>query len=185
MARLMVLCKVINMYLGDGGCPEVQTSPIYSPSFVFLHRNPMNLERMLIGYKPKGFLMEKSKRNYWNRLDLSITSGHTTAVVKHWTGRVVCKASTKEWAVKKFLYNYTDAAALQIVAKVLCQRALQERTVTLFIICGGQAQSTDSRGCMSIAIPSRSTVLFCFLHLFRNWLRLSQIWWFQCLPNSS
>ena len=47
----------------------------------------MNLERMLIGYKPKGFQMEKSKRAYWNRLDLSITGGHTTAIVKHWTGR--------------------------------------------------------------------------------------------------
>ena len=47
----------------------------------------MNLERMLIGYKPKGFQMEKSKRAYWNRLDLSIKGGHTTAVVKHWTGR--------------------------------------------------------------------------------------------------
>ena len=50
----------------------------------------MNLERMLIGYKPKGFQMEKSKRAYWNRLDLSIKGGHTTAVVKHWTGREDC-----------------------------------------------------------------------------------------------
>ena len=39
--------------------------------------------------------------------------------------REVCRASTKEWAINKFLYNYTDAAALQIVAKVLGQRALQ------------------------------------------------------------
>ena len=38
--------------------------------------------------------------------------------------REVCRASTKEWAINKFLYNYTDAAALQIVAKVLGQRAL-------------------------------------------------------------
>ena len=52
-------------------------------------RNPMNLERMLIGYKPKGFPMERNKRAYWNRLDLGIKGGHTTAVVKHWTGREV------------------------------------------------------------------------------------------------
>ena len=39
----------------------------------------------------------------------------------------MCRASTKEWAINKFLYNYTDAAALQIVAKVLGQRALQVR----------------------------------------------------------
>lgn len=93
----------------------------------------MNLERMLIGYKPKGFQMEKSKRAYWNRLDLSIKGGHTTAVVKHWTGREVCRASTKEWAINKFLYNYTDAAALQIVAKVLGQRALQTGISEVFL----------------------------------------------------
>ena len=52
-------------------------------------RNPMNLERMLIGYKPKGFPMERNKRAYWNRLDLGIKGGHTTAVIKHWTGREV------------------------------------------------------------------------------------------------
>ena len=47
----------------------------------------MNLEKMLIGYKPKGFFMERGKRDFWNRLDLSMSGGHTTAVVKHWTGR--------------------------------------------------------------------------------------------------
>ena len=47
----------------------------------------MNLEKMLIGYKPKGFQLERNKRAYWNRLDLSMSGGHTTAVIKHWTGR--------------------------------------------------------------------------------------------------
>ena len=45
----------------------------------------------------------------------------------------MCRASTQEWAIKKFLYNYTDAAALQIVAKVLGQRALQVRGVCMKI----------------------------------------------------
>ena len=31
------------------------------------NRNPMNLEKMLIGRKPQGFTLEKKKRNYWNR----------------------------------------------------------------------------------------------------------------------
>jgi hypothetical protein len=49
----------------------------------------------------------------------SISSQHTTATVTHWTGRPVCSASTQEWAIKKFLYNYTDVAAVTIVGKVI------------------------------------------------------------------
>ena len=79
----------------------------------------MNLEKMTIGYKPSGFPMERRKRNYWNTLDLSISSQHATATVTHWTGRTVCMASTKEWAIRKFLYNYTDNAALKCVGKVI------------------------------------------------------------------
>ena len=37
------------------------------------NRNPMNLEKMTIGYKPSGYPMERRNRNYWNALDLSIT----------------------------------------------------------------------------------------------------------------
>ena len=46
-------------------------------------------------------------------------SQHVTATVTHWTGRTVCSASTKEWAIRKFLYNYTDNAALKCVAKII------------------------------------------------------------------
>ena len=89
------------------------------------NRNPMNLEKMTIGYKPSGFPMERRKRNYWNALDLSISSQHATATVTHWTGRTVCMASTKEWAIRKFLYNYTDNAALKCVGKIIGQRCLE------------------------------------------------------------
>jgi hypothetical protein len=65
------------------------------------NRNPMNLERMQIAYQPRGFPLERVSRKYWNKLDLSISNGHTTAVIKHWTGRTVCKASTKEWAIRQ------------------------------------------------------------------------------------
>lgn len=83
------------------------------------NRNPMNLEKMRIGYKPSGFLVDKGKRDYWNGLTLSISGQHTTAAIKHWTGRKVCSASTQEWAIQKFLYSNTDLAAVKIVAKVL------------------------------------------------------------------
>lgn len=95
------------------------------------NRNPMNLEKMRIGYKPTGFLADKGKRNYWNGLTLSISGQHTTASVKHWSGRKVCSASTREWAIHKFLYSNTDIAAVKIVAKVLGNI----ETLTMEITC--------------------------------------------------
>ena len=59
------------------------------------NRNPMNLERMRIGAKPQGFLLEEKTRKYWNKLELEISNAHTTAVVTHWTGRLVARASTQ------------------------------------------------------------------------------------------
>ena len=59
-----------------------------------------------------------------SRLDLTISQKHTTALVTHWTGRVVCRASTAEWAISKFLYSNTDLAAIEIVGKVIGQRCL-------------------------------------------------------------
>merc|ERR1719282_845422 len=67
----------------------------------------MNLEKMLIGKKPRGFDLENRSRNYWNKLELEISNNHTTAVVTHWTGRVVAKAST------------------QVVGQVISQRCLE------------------------------------------------------------
>ena len=89
------------------------------------NRNPMNLEKMRIGYKPTGFLADKKNREHWNALELSISGTHTTATVTHWTGRNVCSASTKEWAIQKFLYNYTDLAALKIVGQVIGNRKVE------------------------------------------------------------
>merc|ERR1712029_327120 len=85
----------------------------------------MNLEKMRIGFKPSGFPTEARNRSYWNSLDLELTSTHTTATVTHWSGRKVAAASTKEWAIRKFLYNYTDMAALKCVGKIIGQRCLE------------------------------------------------------------
>ena len=38
------------------------------------NRNPMNLERMGIGYRPQGFPLERLERNYWNKLVLNTKS---------------------------------------------------------------------------------------------------------------
>ena len=49
-----------------------------------------------------------------------------TATVTHWTGRIVCRASTKEWAIRKFLYNYTDNAAVKGVGKIIGNEQLKD-----------------------------------------------------------
>merc|ERR1719158_1807663 len=85
----------------------------------------MNLEKMLIGKKPRGWELENRNRNYWNKLELEISNAHTTAVVTHWTGRVVARASTREWPIRQFLYNLTDQAALKVVGQVISQRCLE------------------------------------------------------------
>ena len=36
------------------------------------NKNPMNLEKMLIGKKPRGWELEHRNRNYWNKLELSL-----------------------------------------------------------------------------------------------------------------
>ena len=89
------------------------------------NKNPLNLEKMLIGKKPRGFDMENKTRQYWNKLELEISGAHTTATVTHWTGRVVARASTQEWSIRQFLYNLTDQAALKVVGQVISQRCLE------------------------------------------------------------
>merc|ERR1719499_315843 len=89
------------------------------------NKNPMNLEKMLIGKKPRGWDLENRSRNYWNKLELEISNNHTTAIVTHWTGRLVARASTQEWSIRQFLYNLTDGAALKVVGQVISQRCLE------------------------------------------------------------
>merc|ERR1719367_691717 len=85
----------------------------------------MNLEKMLTGKKPRGWELENRNRNYWNKLELEISNNHTTAIVTHWTGRMVARASTQEWSIRQFLYNLTDGAALKVVGQVISQRCLE------------------------------------------------------------
>merc|ERR1719242_635834 len=80
---------------------------------------------MLIGAKPQGWSLENKSRQFWNKLELEISNAHTTAVVTHWTGRVVARASTQEWSIRQFLYNLTDQAALKVVGQVISQRCLE------------------------------------------------------------
>ena len=107
------------------------------------NRNPMNLEMMRIGKKPRGFDLENKSRNYWNKLELEISGNHTTAVVTHWTGRVVARASTQEWPVRQFLYNLTDQAALKVVGQVISQRCLETGVSEVYLDVSDEEKSKE------------------------------------------
>ncbi|KAL1501448.1 hypothetical protein ABEB36_006765 [Hypothenemus hampei] len=93
---------------------------------VFVNRNPRNLERMRIGYRPDGYHVEKPlKYNYWHKLFLSISTRHVTASINHFENGEVLKASTKEWCIKKYLYKGNDTAAYINLGRVLGMRCLQ------------------------------------------------------------
>lgn len=36
-------------------------------SNTFINRNPRNLEKLRIGYKPDGYHVDKSGKNYWHK----------------------------------------------------------------------------------------------------------------------
>jgi len=119
----------------------------------------MNLEKMRIGFKPSGFPSESRNRSFWNSLDLYISGHHTTAIVTHWTGRKVCQASTKEWAIRKFLYNYTDIAALKCVGTVIGQRCLETGISEVYLQLSPQELQKERMGNFVKAIKETGLIL--------------------------
>ena len=45
----------------------------------------------------------------------------------------MCRASTREWALRRFLYNNTDAAAVQAVGRVVGQRCLETGVAEVYL----------------------------------------------------
>ncbi|XP_045465356.1 39S ribosomal protein L18, mitochondrial [Harmonia axyridis] len=91
----------------------------------FINRNPRNLEKLRIGYKPDGYHLEAPGRIYWHKLELMESGRYVVAVVKHFKNGEVLKASTSEWPIKKRLYRYNDVSAYINLAKVLGDRCVK------------------------------------------------------------
>lgn len=89
------------------------------------NRNPRNLEKLTIGYKPDGWHLEKPGRSYWHKIVLEVTGRNVTASVQHFSGTVPVTASTKEWAIKKYLYSTLDKAAYTNLGRILGRRCLE------------------------------------------------------------
>ena len=104
----------------------IKTVYNFSTQAGFVHnRNPRNLEKLTIGYKPNGWHLEKPGRSYWHKLTLDISGKNITASVQHFSGTVPVTASTKEWAIKKHLYSTLDKAAYSNLGRILGRRCLE------------------------------------------------------------
>lgn len=83
------------------------------------NRNPRNLEKLRIAYKPRGYYLEKTNRCFWHKLELDPSAKYVTAIVKHYEAGPVITASTSEWAIKKQLFKTNDTSAYINLARVI------------------------------------------------------------------
>ncbi|XP_017867000.1 PREDICTED: 39S ribosomal protein L18, mitochondrial [Drosophila arizonae] len=100
------------------------TTPSADSNYV-VNRNPRNLERLRIGYKPTGYHLEKPGRSYWHTLEINTSGRYVSADVKHFENGTILSASTSEWAIKQQLYKTNDTPAFVNLGRVLAQRCLQ------------------------------------------------------------
>ncbi|XP_050524993.1 39S ribosomal protein L18, mitochondrial isoform X2 [Daktulosphaira vitifoliae] len=89
------------------------------------NRNPRNLEKLRIAYKPAGYHLEKPGREFWHKLEINISKRHVTASILHNSGVIPLLATTAEWAIRKQLFSTRDKVAFATVGKVLAQRCLE------------------------------------------------------------
>lgn len=100
------------------------TTPQADANFV-INRNPRNLERLRIAYKPSGYHLEKPGRSYWHTLEINTSGRYVSADVKHFENGTILSASTSEWGIKQQLYKTNDTSAFVNLGRVLAQRCLQ------------------------------------------------------------
>ncbi|KAJ8916625.1 hypothetical protein NQ315_000270 [Exocentrus adspersus] len=101
------------------------SAPQNDISPVFTNRNPRNLEKLRIGYKPDGYHVDNPGKRYWHKLELKSSGRYVTATISHFQNGEVVKASTLEWAIKKLLYRTLDTSAYVNLGRVLADRCLQ------------------------------------------------------------
>ncbi|XP_060097688.1 large ribosomal subunit protein uL18m [Heteronotia binoei] len=125
---------------------DTTENEIVAPDFT--NRNPRNLEQLALARKERGWRTTWPKQDYWHRLRLEQTQNHVEANVEHCSGHIVVSASTREWAIKKYLHRTTGVAACVNVGHVLAQRCLEAginfvefQTITPWEKCSDSIQS--------------------------------------------
>ena len=73
----------------------------------------------------QSFTSTRHISRFFSRLVIKQTNRHSMAYIEHHSGSVILSASTKEWAVKKFLTSNLDLKAMESIGKVLAQRCLE------------------------------------------------------------
>ncbi|RZC40982.1 39S ribosomal protein L18, mitochondrial [Asbolus verrucosus] len=111
--------QVANRYF----CRKAENSLDISSHFI--NRNPRNLERMRIAYKPDGYHVDKPGKSFWHKLKLSSTGRYVRASIEHFQKGTILEASTSEWALKKQLYKCRDTSAYYNLGRVLAERCLK------------------------------------------------------------
>ncbi|KAL3270681.1 hypothetical protein HHI36_021209 [Cryptolaemus montrouzieri] len=106
---------------------STEAKPIntFEISSIFVNRNPRNLEKLRIGYKPDGYHLEKPGRIFWHKVVINESAKYATASINHFKNGEVIKASTSEWPIKKRLYRYNDVSAFINLGRVLADRCLK------------------------------------------------------------
>lgn len=109
--------------------PEVkpEVDPLENEAIApeFTNRNPRNLELLALARKERGWGTVWPSREFWHRLRVIRTQHHIEAVVEHRNGQVVVSASTREWAIKKYLYSTRNVVACESIGRVLAGRCLE------------------------------------------------------------
>uniref|UniRef100_A0A1B6DC41 39S ribosomal protein L18, mitochondrial n=1 Tax=Clastoptera arizonana TaxID=38151 RepID=A0A1B6DC41_9HEMI len=97
------------------------------------NRNPRNLERLRISPKPNGYFLDEPGHMFWNKLQLIVGARHITCQIVHNSGTVAVSASTKEWAINRFLYRTNDRSAYINLAKVFAQRCHEAGIIEFYV----------------------------------------------------
>lgn len=104
-----------------------------------INRNPRNLEQLAFEKKPTGFWLDKSPESDWNKLILDQSGRHLRAVLRHWSGKVLIEASTKEPQLGSYFRSTNTIQAATILGQVMSRRCIQSG-----YLCAGVDFTSDT-----------------------------------------
>nr|XP_006978094.1 39S ribosomal protein L18, mitochondrial [Peromyscus maniculatus bairdii] len=139
--------------------PEAETKENEAVAPEFINRNPRNLELLGVARKERGWATVWPSREFWHRLRVIKTQHHVEALVEHQNGQVVVSASTREWAIKKHLYNTRNVVACESIGRVLARRCLEAGINFMVYQPTPWEASSDSIKCLQNAMTEGGVVL--------------------------
>ncbi|GAB1598120.1 39S ribosomal protein L18, mitochondrial-like [Argonauta hians] len=99
---------------------------------MFYNRNPRTLDFMGLSRKQSGWVLQAPYRNYYYKLIFSRSKWNINSYILHSSGDIVVSASTKEWAIKKFLYSCRDTTAAKCIGTMMAIRCLEAGITHVF-----------------------------------------------------